>query len=95
MDLKILIFSLNGCGYCQQLKSKLNDNSIPYQDIEITKNKPIWDQVVSQTGQNFLPTIFIQKDNEGNGSVFTPEKDFKSIEDAVELIKEQLVNKEE
>jgi glutaredoxin len=88
MGIKIIVFSLNGCSHCHSLMKRLDEISIPYQDIEITKNRPIWDQVVSQTGHNVLPTIFIQKDEDGNGPIYIPGQDFKDTEEAVTIIKE-------
>jgi glutaredoxin len=93
MGVKIIVFTLNGCGHCHDLKTKLNSASIPYQDIEITKNKSIWDQVVSQTGHNLLPTIFVQKDEDGNGPVYIPGQDFNNGDEAIKLINEHLGNK--
>lgn len=90
MGVKVIVFSLNGCGHCQTLKARLNELTIPYQDIEINKNRTIWDQVVSQTGHNVLPTIFIQKDEDGNGPIYLPGKDFFETEEAIKIINEHL-----
>jgi glutaredoxin len=91
MGIKVIVFSLNGCGHCHNLKIRLDELKIPYQDIEINKNRTIWDQVVSQTGHNVLPTIFIQKDEDGNGPIYIPGKDFFETEQAVTIINEHLL----
>jgi len=35
----IVIFTLNGCGHCHSLKTRLDDINIPYLDVEITQNE--------------------------------------------------------
>jgi len=84
---EIMIFTLNGCVHCAELKRKLNELSIPFHDIEITKNRKIWDSVKAQTGYDTLPTIFIQTDNQGNGVVYTPGRDFQNDDEIIEIIK--------
>jgi glutaredoxin len=56
---KIVVFTLNGCGHCVELKTKFKENHIPFQEIEIGSNQKLWDQVVNQTGHNSLPTVFV------------------------------------
>jgi glutaredoxin len=86
----ITIFTLNGCAHCAELKEKLKELAIPFHDIEITKNRPIWETVITQTGYDLIPTIFISTDNEGNGLVYTPGRDFQSIDDIIEIIKSNI-----
>lgn len=85
----ILVFTLNGCTHCNELKEKLNELNIIFHDIEITKNRNLWESIIYQTGYDVLPTIFIQTDNEGNGLVYTPGRDFQDINEIVEIIKKQ------
>jgi glutaredoxin len=87
---RIVIFTLNDCIHCSELKQKLIDISIPFYDIEITKNKKLWDNVISQTGYDVLPTVFIQSDDEGNGLVYTPGRDFQDINEIIEIIKKNI-----
>ena len=89
----ILIFTLNGCFQCRDLKQKLTDLSLPFTDIEITQNRKLWEQVVHQSGLDLLPTIFIQQDTEGNGLVYTPGRDFQSTDEIIEIIKNHYIEK--
>lgn len=90
MNNQIFIFSLIGCGHCKTLKEKLNELSIPFTDLEINSHREIWDQVVSQTGLNILPTVFIKKGETDDGPVFVPSRDFKNQEELLEKIKNYL-----
>jgi glutaredoxin len=87
MNNKIVLFTMNGCGHCKSLKNRLDEISIPYFDIDIDENEEIWDQVVSQTKEDLIPTIFIQSDESDNGIVFVPGRDYESEDDIVEKIK--------
>lgn len=87
---QLAIFTLNGCAMCFELKRRLTEESIHFHDIEITKNRAIWEQILSQTGEDSLPTVFIQTDNEGNGLVYTPGRDFQDIDEIIEIIKKNI-----
>ena len=84
---KIIVFTLNGCGHCVELKKSLNELEIDYSEIVIDNNEEIWNQVVNQTGHNSLPTIFISINGDEEGPVFVPERDFNSLDECVEIIK--------
>jgi glutaredoxin len=90
MGNKIVVFTLNGCGHCVDLKIKLQEQSVPFIEVEINDNKELWDQVVSQTGHNALPTVFISLEDGDNGPVFIPERDFTDKNILVENLKKYL-----
>lgn len=90
MGNKIVVFTLNGCGHCVDLKIKLQEQSVPFIEVEINDNKELWDQVVSQTGHNALPTVFISLEDGDNGPVFIPERDFTDKDILVENLKKYL-----
>jgi glutaredoxin len=83
----IIIFTLNECGHCQSLKKRLQELSIEFTEIEIGVNDEIWTQVVRQTGQDVIPTVFIKKENDENGPVYVPGRDYQSEDEIVEIIK--------
>lgn len=87
---KLIIFTLNGCKECRELKNRLTEQSIDFTDIEITLNRTIWEQVVKQTGFDILPTVFIQNDADESGTVYTPGRDFQDINEIIEKIKKNI-----
>jgi hypothetical protein len=87
---KIVVFTLNGCGHCVDLKIKLQEQTVPFIEVEINDNKELWDQVVSQTGHNALPTVFVSLEEGDNGPVFIPERDFTDKDILVENLKKYL-----
>lgn len=83
----ILVFTLNGCNHCVDLKTSLTNANILYNEIEINENQSLWNQVVEQTGYNLLPTVFIGSNDTEEGLVFVPDRDFKSPIELIDLIK--------
>jgi len=87
MGKNVIVFTLLGCGHCKSLKKKLSTQKIEFNEIEITQNPNIWNQVVEQTGHNVLPTIFIQNEDSDDGTVFIPGRDYQDEEEAINLVK--------
>ena len=84
---QIIVFTLNGCGHCVELKKSLHELKIIFNEIEITENEGIWNQVVEQTGHNSLPTVYIGISGGDEGPVFVPGRDFNSKDECLEIIK--------
>jgi glutaredoxin len=84
---QIIVFTLNGCSHCVELKKELKNLSIPYSEIEVESNKEIWDSVVKQTGHNSLPSVYISIDGGEEGPIFIPERDYKDRDELIEKIK--------
>jgi glutaredoxin len=89
----VVIFTLNSCSHCQELKQELTKLSIPFDDVEITLNRKLWDYVISQTGYDLLPTVFIKDGNDDSGLIYTPGRDFQSNDEIIEIIKNQYIEK--
>ena len=84
---EIIVFTLNGCSHCVDLKKELKKLSIPYSEIEVESNKEIWDSVVSQTGHNSLPSVYISIAGGDEGPIFVPERDYQNQDELIEKIK--------
>jgi glutaredoxin len=87
---KIVIFTLNGCEYCEDLKQHLNNLKIEFVELEINEHSEVWDEVVNQTGYNLLPSIFISNEDTDDGPIFVPERDFKSREECLNIIQQYI-----
>jgi glutaredoxin len=86
MDFTVVVFTMDGCSHCSNLKTRLHDNELPFLEIEITQNEEIWNQVVSQTGHNLIPTVFIKYEETEDGPVYVPGRDYQSEDEIVEII---------
>lgn len=89
---KAFIFTAKGCLFCAMMKSGLERQSIPFTEIDIAENSELWSNVIKQIGgtEFYTPTIFIQEGPSGEGYIYTPNRDFQSSDDAIELIKNNI-----
>jgi len=89
MDKLLVIFSMNGCGYCDQLKNYLKESNINFIDRDIHKHNEEYKLFTERTGSEFVPAFMIIDNimGETKTEAFVPDKDFKTIEEGVELIK--------
>jgi glutaredoxin len=95
MSNKLILFTLNGCGHCKTLKERLKNESLPFTELEVNANKKLWDQVVSQTKLDYLPTFFIRQEGTNNGPVFCPTRDFQGEDEAMDIIKKYITEEKE
>lgn len=95
MGSELLLFTLEGCGHCKTFKERLNEESIPYREVEVNKNKKIWNQVVEQTKNEYLPSFFIKKSESNTGPFFCPDKDFKTDDEAIDIIRKYIPKEKE
>jgi len=84
---------LNSCIHCQELKEKLTELLIPFDDVEITLNMELWDYVISQTGSDLLPTVFIKDGDVDSGLIYIPGRNFQSNNEIIEIIKDRHTEK--
>ncbi len=94
MENELLVFTLENCGHCKNLKERLRNESIPFKEIEVSKNKEIWNKVVEQTKNEFLPSFYIKQNGTNKGPFFCPERDFTTDDEAVGIIR-RYIGKEE
>jgi glutaredoxin len=94
MTNELLIFTLENCGRCVKLKERLKNESIPFREIEVGKNKAIWNQVVEQTKNEYLPSFYIKQEGTNKGPFFCPERDFNTDDEAVNIIKGYMTKEE-
>ena len=90
MSNNVIVFTLNGCGYCTTLKEELVKNDITYSEYEVNEHKQTYDQILAVTKEDALPTIYMQNPSTGMGPIFVPGRDFKSPEEPIQKIKKYL-----
>jgi len=86
---KIYIFTWPNCHGCINLKNTLTKESISFIDINVLspENKKLWDDFKSQTNSDAVPQVFIQEEDNDEGLAYVPNKDWESIDEIVEIIK--------
>jgi glutaredoxin len=86
----LVVFTLDGCSHCTDLKNSLNNLNLNFVEIEVTKNKNLWDKVVEQTGHNSLPSVYISLNGGDSGPIFVPERDYETQDELIEKIKKYI-----
>lgn len=61
--MKITVYSTKTCGYCNMLKSWLDDKSIEYTDYSVEENPYAAQMMVSLSGQMGVPFSTIERDD--------------------------------
>lgn len=83
MKSEIRVFGIEGCSYCEEIKTKLNEGNIEYRyiDIDLPENEKESDEVFSVAQTDRVPVIVV------NRTILAPEKSFETIDEAYETIK--------
>jgi glutaredoxin len=87
MSHQVVVFTLDGCKFCTDLKKELKKSEIIFTEIEVSNNHQIWNKVIEQTGHNLLPTVYVNKEGTDEGPVYVPTRDFNSPNEIIKIIK--------
>ena len=93
MDKLVILFTMEGCPYCVQMKDQLTESEIDFVERDINEHKDEYDMFVEITENEFVPAFMIVEspDTDDHKSyLFAPERDYNEIEEGVAIIKEHL-----
>ena len=80
--MEIKIYGSEECPYCRRLKKYLKVLRIPfiYVDVDVKENEKEYLEVINKVGHHMIPVVKI------NDDFMSPDKEFTSIEGAVQTI---------
>ena len=84
----VVIFTLEDCFHCIELKKKLKNSSISYNEIEITKHQDLWVNVVNDVKNDTVPLILITNNEFNTSSVYIPGIHYQNDDEFIEILKE-------
>jgi glutaredoxin len=92
MDKVLVVFTMNGCGFCEQFKTKLHENNIEFVNRDINENQDEYNMFVKATGNDFVPSFMvIESPNENPVShLYAPGRDYQDLDRAISIIKEHV-----
>lgn len=90
MSKNLIMFSLNGCGFCENIKKRLHNESISFTEYEINEHPDLWSQIVLQTNSEYVPVFFIKEENSTSGQVLCPIIDYNDEDTIMKLLSEYL-----
>ena len=90
MDKLLILYTMDGCPFCQMMKEKLVESNIIYYERDIDKHKDEYDLFVEITENDYVPAFMIVEstDEVPNSLLFAPGRDFNELEEGVNIIKE-------
>ena len=90
-DKLVILFTMDGCPYCVQMKDQLKECNIDFVERDINEYEDEYEMFVEITENEFVPAFMIVEspDTDDHKSyLFAPERDYNDIEDGVAIIKE-------
>jgi glutaredoxin len=90
MDKILILFTMEGCPYCDMMKEQLDAINADYVVRDINEHEDEYNMFVEITENDFVPAFMIVEspDETPNTMLFAPDRDFNEIEDGVKIIKE-------
>jgi glutaredoxin len=91
MDKVVILFTMEGCPYCVQMKDQLTESNINFVERDIDEHKDEYDMFVEITENEYVPAFMIVEspDTDDHKSyLYAPERDYNEIEEGVAIIKE-------
>mgnify|MGYP003643588780 CR=1 FL=1 len=87
---KTIIYSQEGCSYCEELKNLLDQNGIEHRIKDIDENKEDWDAISAHSGVDYVPTVLIVDTEDESGNVLAPDRDFDDVNECLQHIMTEL-----
>jgi glutaredoxin len=84
--MNIIVFTMDGCPWCQKLKEMLDEKGISYEAKDVDEYTAMYENFVKITQSDLLPAVLVGK------NALVPQKSFNTIEQAVEVIEGFLEN---
>jgi len=90
MDKLLIVFTMEGCPFCQIMKDRLNEEEIEYYERDINVHEEEYGMFKEITENDFVPAFMIVEnpDDEPFSHLFAPERDYNEIEEGIGIIKE-------
>lgn len=90
----VVLYSMDGCPHCTNIKSMLKENNIDYLEHNIREYEKEYNEFVKETKNEYLPAftlIKINRENDYEVDFLTPDDSFNDLNEAVDKIKHFLL----
>jgi len=95
MDKVVVLFTMEGCPYCVDLKNMLNESGIEYYDRDINEYEEEYNMFVKITENEYVPAFMLIESPDSEKpetDLFAPDRDFQDINEGFDIIKSFLVD---
>lgn len=89
-DLNVIVYTMDGCPFCDQFKEMLTKEGIEYIDRDIDEYQEEYDTYSKITENDMVPALLvIEGDNEEfNSYLYAPERNYNELTEAITIINE-------
>ena len=56
----VVVYSLDGCPSCEELKDKFDRMGLTYENVEMTDNNDMWDKLSQMGGSEYVPQVRVE-----------------------------------
>lgn len=85
----VVVFTMDGCPFCDMMKNQLVESNVDFISRDIDEHRDEYDLFVEATGSEYVPAFMIieNMNDTVSSTAFVPERDYNTIEEGVEIIK--------
>jgi len=88
----LIVLSMKGCPYCDQLKNLLSEGKVPFTEIDIENFTTEYDMFKRITKSDYLPGFMVVDEDTRTLECYAAEQDFFTIEEAFQKSKNLIQN---
>ncbi len=82
----LVVFTMEGCPFCVEMKDKIKELGIDFVDADIEENEMEYEIFKKLVGNDYVPAFMIIM-GEDDAKVFAPERDYNEIDEGIDIIK--------
>ena len=88
-ELKIVVYTMKGCPFCDDFKKMLDEEKIEYFDRDIEEYEEEYESYMDITENEYIPSLLlIESDGKDYESfLYAPERDYNELSEAITIIK--------
>jgi glutaredoxin len=87
---QLVVFTMEGCPHCQDFKKILSENNVEFVNRDIHEHSDEY-QMFARVKNDLVPAFMIVDDeNTSDSSLYSPDQDYQTLEEALNIIKERL-----
>jgi glutaredoxin len=91
-----IVYTMEGCPFCQMIKEELEKNNLPFITRDIHEHEEEYEEFVRITENEYVPAMMLltldDKENASNVKLLAPDRDFDDIHEGVEMAKKYILN---
>lgn len=91
-----VVYTMNGCPFCQMIKEELEKNNLPFVERDIHEYDDEYEEFVKITENEYVPALMLftldENENASNIKLLAPDRDFEDIYEGVQMAKNYILD---